>query len=139
MATNDFAGRPGDDWDTMLDAGLAFLVERAKLRNLTSYTELNTVLHRRTGCRPFNFEQDYERAALGHLLGQIVRRNHPETGVIISALVKYLNENDAGPGFYDMAVHYGKLPKRPRSEGYLFWASEVNRVYDYYAKPISKA
>jgi hypothetical protein len=72
---------------------------------------------------------------MGHLLGQIVHRNYPETGVIISALVKYLNLNDAGPGFYDMAVHYGKLPKRPTSDGYLFWAEEVKRIYAYYARP----
>lgn len=138
VSAQAFSGRPGDDWDAMLDTGLAFLIERAKLRNLTSYTELNTVLERRTGCRPFDFELDYERAALGHLLGQIVHRNYPETGLILSALVKYLNENDAGPGFYDMAVHYGKLPRRPTSDGYLFWADEVRRIHEYYAKSPSR-
>jgi hypothetical protein len=128
-----FAGRPGDDWDVMLEAGLAFLIERAKLRNLTTYTELNTVLQRRTGCRPFDFELDYDRAALGHLLGQIVHRNYPATGLIISALVKYLNENNAGPGFYDMALHYGNLKRRTPAARYDFWVAEVGRVHDHYA------
>ena len=34
-------GRDDVDWDRLADAGLAFLVERARLETLTSYTELN--------------------------------------------------------------------------------------------------
>ncbi len=48
-------GRDEGDWEQLADAGLAFLVERARLRKLTSYTELNATLVRRTGLPGFDF------------------------------------------------------------------------------------
>ena len=42
-------GRSDEEWDLLADAGLAFLGERARLAKLTSYTELNATLERRTG------------------------------------------------------------------------------------------
>ena len=44
-------GRDEEDWDQLADAGLAFLIERARLEKLTSYTELNATLQRRTDSR----------------------------------------------------------------------------------------
>ena len=63
--------QPSDEgvWDQLADAGLAFLVERARLGKLTSYTELNATLERRTGLSGFDFGRADERAAMGHLLG----------------------------------------------------------------------
>jgi len=49
-------------------AGEAFLIERARLGRLTSYTVLNATLERRTGLRRFDFGLQAERAAMGHLL-----------------------------------------------------------------------
>ena len=74
-------------------------------------------MRRRTGIRGFDFEQDSERAAIGHLLGLIVERNRPTTGLLISALVQYLNTNDAGPGFYALAADLGLLPRRSLGNG----------------------
>jgi hypothetical protein len=91
-------GRDELIWDEMAEAGEAFLVERARLARLTSYTELNATLVRRTGLPGFDFSRQDERAAMGHLLGLIVERNRPVTGLMISALVTYLDANDAGPG-----------------------------------------
>lgn len=68
-------GRADSEWEELVHAGRGFLVERAKLSKLTSYTELNATLARRTGCRPFDFERADERAAMGHLLGLIVERD----------------------------------------------------------------
>lgn len=82
-------GRDDDEWHRLVDAGLAFLIERARLRKVTSYTELNATLARRTGARPFKFEQDGERRAMGALLEAIGERNRPESGVMITALVNY--------------------------------------------------
>jgi hypothetical protein len=48
-------GRSEEDWDQLADAGLAFLAERARLAKLTSYTELNATLERRTGLPGFDF------------------------------------------------------------------------------------
>jgi hypothetical protein len=51
---------------------------------------------RRTGLRPFNFDLSSERNAMGHLLGQISTESVREHGVMLSAIVIHLNENDAG-------------------------------------------
>src|SRR5688572_6345388 len=104
-------GRDDAEWNRLVAAGSVFLVERARLRKVTSYTELNATLARRTGARPFDFEQDGERRAMGALLEAIGERNRPETGVMITALVNYLGQNDAGPGFYAYAQRIGLLRK----------------------------
>lgn len=44
-------GRDEADWDVLASEGEEFLIERARLGRLTSYTELNTALERRTGIR----------------------------------------------------------------------------------------
>lgn len=40
---------------------------------------------------------------MGHLLGLVVDRTFPESGLLISALVKDMHENGPGPGFYAIA------------------------------------
>lgn len=90
-------GRDDEEWDQLADAGLAFLVERAHLETLTSYTELNATLERRTGLPGFDFARADERAAMGHLRYLIVERNRPKTKRMISALVTYLGANDGAP------------------------------------------
>lgn len=127
-------GRDDTEWNRLVDVGLVFLVERARLRKVTSYTELNATLTRRTGARPFDFEQDGERRAMGALLEEIGERNRPETGVMITALVHYLGENDAGPGFYDYAHRIGFLRRGATAdERFEFWATQVAAVHDHYA------
>lgn len=37
-------GRTADEWQELIDATANFLIERARLRKDTSYTELNAVL-----------------------------------------------------------------------------------------------
>ena len=97
-------GRDEQEWDQLIQAGHQFLLERAKAQRTTAYTELNAVLHRRTGLREFDFSHTEERAAIGHLLGQIVARDREQyPRQMISALVIYLNVNDAGSGFYQLA------------------------------------
>jgi hypothetical protein len=114
---------------------LAFLIERARLERDTSYTEMNTILASRTGLRPFDFDLESERAAMGHLLGLITRRDRRSTDVMISALVLYLNENDAGPGFYSLAVDLGLLTRTARkSEKWDFWVKQVAAVHRHYGK-----
>jgi hypothetical protein len=127
-------GRDDAEWERLADAGLAFLIERAQLRKVTSYTELNATLARRTGARPFDFEQDGDRRAMGALLEVIGERNRPTTGVMITALVNYLDQNDAGPGFYAYAQRIGFLRKGAGADERLdFWASQIGAVHAYYA------
>jgi hypothetical protein len=130
-------GRDESDWDVLAAAGEEFLIERARLGRWTSYTELNAALERRTGLRRFDFESQAERAAMGHLLGLIVReRNRPSTGLMISALVLYIDGNDAGSGFYKLAQELGELPPGalPPAVKEKFWIGQVKALYAYYGK-----
>jgi hypothetical protein len=127
-------GRDDLVWDQLVDAGLAFLIERARLRKLTSYTEMDATLVRRTGLPGFDFSRADERAAMGHLLYLIVELNRPTTNLMISALVSYLGGNDAGSGFYAYAQELGLLPRIASAEQKLdFWVSQVKAIHDYYS------
>jgi hypothetical protein len=130
-------GRSQTEWDQLAEAGRHFLEERARLENTTSYTEMNAVLANRTGVRPFDFDREDERAAMGYLLGMIVDKTFPQTGLMLSALVQYLNENDAGPGFFDLARRLGLLRSRTSVGQRLeFWASQVAAVHAHYRRPL---
>jgi hypothetical protein len=63
--------------------------------------------------REFDFYLDGERHAMGELLGQLSERSFAQAGLLISVLVQYLNANDAGPGFHELAQR--KKVLRPRS------------------------
>ncbi|WP_432868637.1 hypothetical protein [Microbispora rosea] len=127
-------GRDDETWVQLTEAGLKFLIERARLKKTTSYTELNAVLERRTGIPGFDFGRQDERAAMGYLLGRIVEQNRPESNLMISALVIYLDGNDAGSGFYSLAADLELLPRkatvRQREE---FWVSQLNGLYRHYS------
>lgn len=99
-----FYGREDQEWDRLTETGRAFLVERARLRRVTSYTELNAAIARRAGMTGVDFAHVDERAAMGHLLGLIVEQDVARTGLMLSALVHYLDANDAGPGLYHLAT-----------------------------------
>ncbi|WP_405973367.1 hypothetical protein OG496_31665 [Streptomyces sp. NBC_00988] len=128
-------GRSDEAWDQLADAGLKFLIERARLHKVTTYTEMNSVLAQRTGLPRFDFEQASERAAMGHLLGLIVEQDHPESRLMISALVHYLDANDAGPGFYRLAQQLGLLRKGSSSAARLeFWIEQVNSLHKLHTR-----
>lgn len=122
------------EWSALVDEGLKFLARQARLQKVTSYTELNAALVYRTGARPFDFEQDGERRAMGAMLEAIGERNRPQSGVMLSALVHYLDRNDAGPGCYAYAQRVGLLRKGATpAERLDFWASQVRAVHDHCA------
>lgn len=128
-------GRSEELWDRMTDEGLRFLRDVARLQRLTSYSELNDTLHRRAGAPRFDFALDSERAAMGRLLYRIVEEDRPESGLMISALVVYLNENDAGPGFYKLASEYGMLAKHAGAVDKLtFWSEQVKQLHERYGR-----
>ncbi|MER5820926.1 hypothetical protein [Streptomyces mirabilis] len=130
-------GRADSEWDLLVDAGRDFLVERAKLGKVTSYTELNVTLARRTGYRTFDFERADERAAMGHLLGLIVELDQAsapsDPPLMLSALVNYLDTNDAGPGFYQLAKELQLLPmSASKDEKFSFWIKQMKQLYERY-------
>lgn len=127
-------GRDDLEWNEMIDAATAFLQEQARLQRTTSYTELNAVLSNRTDSRTFDFNLESERAALGSLLGEIALANLSEVGAMLSAIVIYLNENDAGAGFYRYAIQLGLLDPNPSSSAkFEFWISQVTTVYRHFS------
>jgi hypothetical protein len=127
-------GRTENQWNELASVGLAFLIERAHLGRPTSYTEFSAVLAQRTGLHGFDFERPDERAGMGHLLGLIVELNRPLTGLMISALVNYLNENEPGPGFYAFAQELGLLRRGASDpERFDFWTEQVTALQRFYA------
>ena len=55
-------------------------------------------------------------------------------GALVSSIVFYLNENDAGSGFYRLAVELNLLTPKPTADQKLaFWAGQVKATYEYYA------
>ncbi|MDB1086448.1 hypothetical protein PJ985_02525 [Streptomyces sp. ACA25] len=128
-------GRADSEWQQLVHTGHGFLVERATLGKLTSYTELNVTLARRTGCRPFDFGRADERAAMGRLLRLIVERDQEiapsDPPVMLSSLVNYLGANDAGSGFYQLAKELQLLPMSASAdEKFGFWVKQVKQLYE---------
>jgi hypothetical protein len=71
---------------------------------------------------------------MGYLLGQISEHEYPRTGLLISALVHYLDANDAGPGFYKLAQKKNLIPLgASRSAQWEFWVKHVGQVHAWYA------
>jgi hypothetical protein len=129
--------RSDSEWEQLRNAGYQFLLEQAKMGVDTSYTEMNASLAHRTGLRPFDFDWEVERAAMGRLLGEItlLHRAQTQSTMMISSLVRYLNENDPGPGFFRLAVELGHLPARasePDRTG--FWGQKVKEVFTFYER-----
>lgn len=131
MGATEMYGRSDEDWDELVRVGHDFLIDVARRRRYTTYTELDAVLRRRTGLRGFDFSQVEERAALGYLLGRIVdedRKSNPL--LMISSLVIYLNANDAGSGFYAKAREVDLLKDGMDKDE--FWIRQVKAVHARY-------
>lgn len=129
-------GRDELEWNELVDATERFLIERARMARTTSYSELNDALMRRTGHRPFNFELEAERAAIGSILGEVALRSLVSDGFMLSAIVIYLNENDAGDGFYRLAAQEGLIPTGASKDAKdRFWTSQMNAAYARYQRP----
>lgn len=126
-------GRQDDEWDVLVRAGKQFLRERAVLKRDTSYTEMSVTLARRTGYPPFDFSEQAERTAMGYLLGRIVQETYPTVGAMMSALVIYLDANDAGSGFYQLAQDMGLLPKNASKDAKdEFWVRQTKKTFEYF-------
>jgi hypothetical protein len=126
-------GREEQEWAALEEAGWEFLKAQARLERTTSYTEMNTVLTRRTGVREFDFDLDSERHAMGELLGQLSERSFTQAGLLLSVLVQYLNANDAGPGFYELAQRKKLFrPRASQDEKLIFWVGHVKAVHAHH-------
>ncbi|MEV4299863.1 hypothetical protein [Microbispora rosea] len=130
----DKYGRDEATWDELTEAGLGFLIECARRPGPVSYTELNHALVDRTGFSGFDFSRPDERGAVGYLLGRIVERTYPQTGLMLSALVTHQGGTDPGSGFYKLATEIKLLrPGASEAERDAFWIAQFKRVQQYYA------
>jgi hypothetical protein len=130
--------RSDDEWDGIVDATIEILRDQARLRRVTSYSDVNSALARRDH-RPFDFTVQSDRTAMGAVLGDVVERTIGDTRVMLSAIVAYIDRNDAGPGFYSLAVQLGLLPNTATSDDKLvFWTGQVAKVHELYARPAKR-
>ena len=130
-------GRAEHDWQELEQVGWDFLKARASERRCdaahdptVSYTDANEALAARTGQPPLDFGRPGDRAAMGYLLGRISRnRSWPVVRLLISALVRYYGQADAGPGFFSLArevgLIHGSMSDLERLE---FWPRHVRQV-----------
>jgi hypothetical protein len=107
---------------------VASLVKKLQRHRLVEVIELRGP----PGHAPFGVKRgEFSVNVGGRLLETIGERNRPETGVMITALVNYLDQNDAGPAY---AQRIGFLRKGATADGRLeFWASQIHAVHDHYA------
>jgi len=138
---DSFYGRTELQWEELEAVGWELLLECRT--TLTNYTDLNNDLARITGQAPWNFQSPADRDAMGELLGRLADRSYSECvaakrePVMISALCKFLNENDAGDGFYRKAVMLNLITPamyKSKLDRFGWWATHVGEVQEWLAE-----
>ena len=125
-------GRSDDEWSELVDAATQYLIEVAKNRTVSTYTDLSSELVQRTGHARFDFNMDRDQAAVGALLGEVTNRTYDDVGAMLSSLVVQKGTGDPGEGFYRFARKLGHL--RPAVEKFEFFQAQVGLVHDRYAR-----
>ena len=131
-----YYGYTAEEWEHLIERGLEFLKERARLGRFTSYTEfayaMLTKLARGDSGHP-GFSEGH-RHWVRTALGQISQRSLEADGVMATALVVHLNEDTPGEGFFALAAELGRLPADATANAKEdFWRGEVARVRRRYA------
>lgn len=128
-------GRSDDEWDSIIEHTIEFLTDQARLGRVVTYSDLNSALARR-GHVPFDFVAESDRKAIGEVLGAATQRTVGDSKTMLSAIVVYLDRNDAGSGFYKLAVDLGLLPNTASADDKLaFWSKQVRAVHERWARP----
>lgn len=134
-------GRTTEQWEELIAVASDFLKKVARLKRITTYTDLNRELEAKASQPSFDFSSPEGRNAMGDLLGDVVMRTYderPGQKLMLSVLVMYLNENKPGAGFYNLAVYLGLLaPDASSAEKEEFWVEQSKAVYSAYAKKSS--
>jgi hypothetical protein len=69
---------------------------------------------------------------MGYLLGRIVQETYPTVGAMMSSLVIYLDANDAGTGFYQLAQEMNLLPRNaPKQAREEFWVQQTQKTFHH--------
>jgi hypothetical protein len=138
LMPDEMYGRTELEWEALEAVGWDFLITRAKRPGdpRTNYTEVNEIMAERTGQPMWNFNFEHDRAAMGKLLGRLVDRsyietkNQPSGGLMISAIVMFLNENGVGGGFYRKAASLRLIASERMSADakFDFWVKQMTAV-----------
>lgn len=123
-------GRGDDEWNELVDTATEYLIEVARGRRLTTYTDLSTELVNRTGHARFEYDLPRDQAAIGALLGEVTDGTLDQVGAMLSALVVQKGTGDPGEGFYRFARTLGLL--QPGVEKFEFFQAQVARVFEKY-------
>ncbi|UXA18783.1 hypothetical protein [Mycobacterium sp. SMC-4] len=124
-------GRGDDEWNDLVDAATEYLIEVARGRSLTTYTDLSTELSNRTGYARFEYDLPRDQAAIGALLGEVTDGTLDEVGAMLSALVVQKGTGDPGEGFYRFARKLGLL--HPGIEKFEFFQAQVASIHANYS------
>lgn len=131
--------RTPEQWQELVDATTKSLTRTARLKRLSNYTDLNRDIAAQTGQTTFNFSSPEGRNAMGQILADVVEETYPDKGVMLSALVPYVDSNRPGGGFYHLAANMGLLDKDASAEEKeAFWYSQVKKVYESYSRKSRK-
>ena len=118
-----------DDWEQLIAATIKVLERVASLERVTTYSDLNREISDRTGLPRFDFSHPEGRNAMSELLGEVVERTVDELGAMLSAVVLYIDNNNAGPGFYHLATQVRGLPADASDDVKLeFWTNETKLI-----------
>jgi hypothetical protein len=105
-------------------AVFARLVQVAKARKTISYSDLGTVAD-------VSLDSDDDLTTLGHILDEIADQERAAGRPLLPCLVVSGKTGMPGGGLFKYAVRKGLQPKK--MDNVTFWATELNRVYDYWA------
>lgn len=129
---NTLYGRNDDEWETLVDAALDFLIDVAKARTKTTGADLSLELARRTGHPGFDVDCERDRIAIGELLRQVVDLTYADAQAMLSAVVTWHGSGNADEYFYRHATQRQWLtPGEDRLE---FLARQVSGVHDHYSR-----
>lgn len=125
-------GRSDAEWAKLVSAASDYLVEVAKKRSLTNYTDLSAELVGRTGQPRFDYNLERDQAAVGALLGEVTDATFDEIGAMLSSLVVQKATGDPGEGFYRLAKRLGLM--QSAADKVECFSSQVSLVHAHYAR-----
>ena len=114
----DIFGFSETEWNCAKNEAHRALVERAKVRDTMTYTELAGKI------RTIQFEAHDLR--LNHLIGQVSKEeNTAGRGMLSVIVVHKTGDGQPGDGFFELANQLG----RNTSDKMQCWINELNKVY----------
>jgi hypothetical protein len=120
--SSDRYGIDPADWDRAVSEIRALCQSTAQARQQITYGELVRTV------RSVNIAAD--SFALPPLLEEVIRTEHPETDVLVTAVVVHGDDRLPGKGFYSMAKSLGYK----FTDELTFYSRQLRRVYDHYSR-----